>query len=671
MTGLPYRQVHLDFHTSEAIPDVAAEFDADAFADTLAAAHVNSVTCFARCHHGWLYYDSRADPDRVHPSLARRDLLAEQITACHGRGIRVGVYTTVQWDHLTAERHADWCMLTEDGRIRGTPPYQPGFYRFLCVNTPYRQWVLDHVSDLFACLPAVDGLFLDIVQVQQCSCRYCKAGMRAAGLDASAAADRRRYAEDVIAAFKAEMTAHIRRLSPDCAIFYNAGHVGPFHRRTRDAYTHFELESLPSGGWGYVHFPTTMRYARTLGRECVGMTAKFHTSWGDFHSFKNAAALAFECFRMLALGARCCVGDQLHPRGRLCPHTYERIGRVYERVEAAEPWCRGAAALAEIAVLTPEEAAAVEGGTAPPSVAVTAAGVVRMLEEGHHQFDVVDSQADLAGYRLVILPDAIACDDALARKLTRYVAVGGALIASYRSGLGPAGEGFALEPLGVALKGEAPYSPDFIVPAGEVGRGLPATEHVMYLRAMEVEPRSGAEVLARVNVPYFNRTWEHFCSHQHTPSSGRAGYAGVVRRGRCVYFAHPVFTQYGRNAALWCKRMVLNAVELLLPQPLVRVDGPSTLLAALNEQAAERRWVLHLLHYIPERRGSTFDVVEDVIPLREVAVSVRADEPLAGVRCVPGGEELTWRAADGRIHFTVPEVRGHQMVELAFAEELC
>jgi hypothetical protein len=196
---------------------------------------------------------------------------------------------------------------------------------------------------------------------------------------------------------------------------------------------------------------------------------------------------------------------------------------------------------------------------------------------------------------------------------------------------------------------------------------------VMYLpsRRIKVSEGSGALSLGNVYDPYFNRTWEHFCSHQHTPSSGRAGYAGVVRRGRCVYFAHPVFTQYGRNAALWCKRMVLNAVELLLPQPLVRVDGPSTLLAALNEQAAERRWVLHLLHYIPERRGSTFDVVEDVIPLREVAVSVRADEPLAGVRCVPGGEELTWRAADGRIHFTVPEVRGHQMVELAFAEELC
>ena len=45
------------------------------------------------------------------------------------------------------------------------------------------------------------------------------------------------------------------------------------------------------------------------------MTGKFHTSWGDFHSFKNPAALEFECFHMLALGGQVLVGDQLHPNG--------------------------------------------------------------------------------------------------------------------------------------------------------------------------------------------------------------------------------------------------------------------------------------------------------------------------------------------------------------------
>ncbi len=61
---LRFRQIHLDFHTSEHITGIASKFDADQFADTLARASVDSVTCFARGHHGWIYYDTALNPER-------------------------------------------------------------------------------------------------------------------------------------------------------------------------------------------------------------------------------------------------------------------------------------------------------------------------------------------------------------------------------------------------------------------------------------------------------------------------------------------------------------------------------------------------------------------------------------------------------------------------------
>ena len=61
-----FRQIHLDFHTSPLIPDVGADFDPEEFAATLKNAHVNSINLFARGHHGMLYYDSKAFPERVH-----------------------------------------------------------------------------------------------------------------------------------------------------------------------------------------------------------------------------------------------------------------------------------------------------------------------------------------------------------------------------------------------------------------------------------------------------------------------------------------------------------------------------------------------------------------------------------------------------------------------------
>jgi len=53
MKSLPFRQVYLDFHTSPHIPDVGIDFDRQEFVDTLQAGHINSVTVFAKCHHGW------------------------------------------------------------------------------------------------------------------------------------------------------------------------------------------------------------------------------------------------------------------------------------------------------------------------------------------------------------------------------------------------------------------------------------------------------------------------------------------------------------------------------------------------------------------------------------------------------------------------------------------
>jgi hypothetical protein len=63
--SLRFRQIHLDFHTGPRIRDVGVDFDARDFARTMKAAHVDSVTVFAKCHHGHLYYETKR-PER-HP----------------------------------------------------------------------------------------------------------------------------------------------------------------------------------------------------------------------------------------------------------------------------------------------------------------------------------------------------------------------------------------------------------------------------------------------------------------------------------------------------------------------------------------------------------------------------------------------------------------------------
>lgn len=660
-SSLRFRQVHLDFHTSEAISGVGEAFEAQEFADVLSGAHVNSVTCFARCHHGWLYYDSKRFPGRVHPHLANKNLLREQIDACHARGIRVPIYITVQWDLFTANEHPEWRVVRPDGSFEGTPLYEAGFYRFLCVNTPYRDFLKAQTQEVLESFP-VDGIFFDIVQPVDCSCAACREKMTLEGLEPAEPESRLAFARRSIAAFQADMTSFVRQLNPDCTIFYNAGHIGTRHRSIAETFTHFELESLPSGGWGYLHFPLTMRYARNLGLDCLGMTGKFHTSWGDFHSFKNPAALQYEVFNMLALGAKCSIGDQLHPSGKISQPVYDLIGSVYAEVEKKEPWCSGAEAVVEIGVFTPEEFQGASLDRLPPALL----GAVRMLTELGHQFDVLDTSGDLEKYTVLVLPDDIPVSPSFAEKLRAYLDQGGAMILSYHSGLDETGKCFALAEFGVEYQGEAPYSPDFLLPSGQIGKDLPETEHVMTLRGLEVSPLADSEVLAGVAIPYFNRTYQHFCSHRHTPSSGKIGYPGIVRAGKIIYFAHPIFRQYNENTPLWCKTFLRNALDLLLPEPLVQHNGPSTLQVTLNEQKAENRQVLHLLHYIPERRSQTIDIIEDVIPLYQLEISIRNPHQVKKVRLVPQEVEIPFAQEKEHILFTIPKVDGHQMIEIQY-----
>lgn len=662
----PMRQLHLDFHTSELIENVAEEFDAEEFAGMLEAAHVNSVTLFARCHHGMMYYDSARYPERVHPHLKVRNLLARQAESCRRRGIRVNLYTSMRWDVYTVKSHQEWVCIDENGALNdyeGKKYFEAGFYKNLCVNTPYRDFLKEHLLEVMEMIPA-DGIWFDGAFLVECCCETCKNRMKEMGLNPVEKKDRRQFAEWTYQDFVSDMSAFIRQRFPSYDIFYNKGHVGKADRPVKSCYTYAAMESLPNGPWDYLDFPHSQRYIRNWGFPTLGMTGRFHTSWGDFHSFREKAALEYECFHMLALGAGCNIGDQLEPSGRLSAPVYDMIGQVYGQVERKEPWCVGASPVSEIAVLTPEEFTGAGTGNLPPA----SQGACRLLQEAGYQFEFLDSDMDFSGYRVLILPDVIPVNEKLKKKLRCYTEEGGKLLLSHKSGLSEETGEFVLPSWGISYVGEAEFEPDFIVPEGEIGAGLPSVEHVMYLRGSKVRVTESGRALCMVNRPVFNRTYEHFSSHMHAPSAGVAVYPGIVKGEASVYFAHPIFTLYHLYHPGWCRRLFRNAVRLLLREPLLIHNGPSTLEADLTEQKEERRLILHLLHYIPEHRSVYADTVEDVIPLYQIAVRIRTDGKIKSVRTVPESKKLDYTVEGGYVSFTVPKVEGHQMIEISCSE---
>lgn len=655
MHELRFRQVHLDFHTSEKIPGIGSEFHPDEFVETLKRAHVNSVTLFSRCHHGWIYHETRF-PNK-HPHLTC-DLLALQIEACHKHDIRCPIYITVGWDEYMARTHPEWLEVDASGKRSGPPPLQPGWHKH-CFASPYIDYVIEQTDEVLQRFgDEVDGIFFDIIFQNEVFSVWALQEFERQGWDPADPRAQQAMRDLLVNRTKERLASAVRARNKRCTLFFNAGHINPSIRPSLHTYTHLELESLPSGGWGYAHFPITMRYARTLGLDCLGMTGKFAVSWGHFNSYKPKAALEYECFQMLALGAKCSIGDQLHPSGRLDPATYDLIGSVYAQVEEREEWCTGADPITEIGVFNVEV-------LQPQHVRIPPAnlGAYRILQEGRHQFDFIDDESDWSRYRVVILPDEVVLDDTLAQKVQAYLDAGGALLCTGRSGLRKDGTGFALSDFPAVDEGELPYSPDFVRPLSVLAEGIADTQYVMYLRGQRVSPAAGGEVLAEIWEPYFNRTYQHFCSHAHTPVARRSELAAALRKGRVVYLTHPVFSTFAQYGMPFYKQLVLNALKLLLPNPLVLADAPSTLQVTWNRQPARRRSVVHLLHYIPERRTFAADYLEDAIPLYNVSLRLRTGAPQR-VYLAPQREQIPFQIEGEYLSLTVPEVRGHQMVVL-------
>ena len=306
-------------------------------------------------------------------------------------------------------------------------------------------------------------------------------------------------------------------------------------------------------------------------------------------------------------------------------------------------------------------------GSGTGSINITDQGVLHALEQLKYQFQFIDTGVDLANYAVIILPDAIPVDPELAARLRAYVAAGGKLLITGRSAIDTTGGDFILADLmGVHLVGDAPFAPDYLVLGPELAEGIEPMPHSCELRGVEISAEPGCEVLAWSGAPYFNRTWEHFCSHRTTPFDRAVDSPVVVQQGNVITIARPLFTEYAEFSKRVHKQLIHNCLQRLIPRPRIGAHNlPSTAVVTVRKQDADL--IVHLLHYVPQRRGRTLDVIEDVLPLSGVRLQVAAAQRPSSVRRVPEMKDVAWQWRDGYVDIEVSTVNGYQIVQLVGA----
>ena len=618
-------------------------------------AHVNSVTVFAKCHHGHLYYNTK-HPAR-HPGLKKGlDLLRKQVEALHDLGIRAPIYISVQCDEFAANTHPDWIARNPDGTNVGQKPLQnpmPNFnWQILDMSSPYQDYLAEQTEEVLKLFKPVDGLFFDMCWDQPSVSKWALAGMKKREMNPESVEERGAYAHQVSIDYMKRFHKIVKASASEATCYFNSR---PLNNLAEEVpyLSQVEIEALPTGGWGYMYFPKNVRFARTFGKPYLGMTARFHKSWADFGGIKPYAALEYETSQMMAHGAKCSIGDQLHPRGFLDQAAYDMIGGIYERVEEREPWLVDTTPVSQIGLFqAPSKEYHGAGATDD--------GATRMLTQLKHQFDVVNELSAFSKYELLILPDAIPVTEVLAKKLKAYVAAGGSLLLSGTSGMKADGTASLLPELGVKPEGMSPFQTTYIRFGERVAEEVPLADHVMYEKGVRVKPMPGTEVLAMVVEPYFDRTWEHFSSHCQTPYATLSEFPAATLRGRVGYISFPIFAAFSKHGNFPYRMLVGNLIDLLVPEALLEVDAPTSTETSVMKQG--KRTILHLLQYCPERRAEGMDIVEDVVPLYDVSVSLMLAKEPTRVYVAPEMEELEFAYEDGRCEVDVPEIDGHAMV---------
>ncbi len=643
-----FRQVHLDFHTSEKIEGIGKEFSKEQFQAALKAGHVNSITIFSKCHHGYAFHPSEANEQ--HPNLDF-DLLEAQIEAAHEIGVKVPVYLSGGLDEKIARRHPDWLVRNKDESTTWAKRFDvPGYHKF-CMSSPYLDYFCEQISEVCKNYDA-DGIFIDIVGVQPCYCQNCVRERIELGMDPYDDKDVLKHAEMIYKRYAEKTRAAVDKYKPGLPLFHNGGHIRQGRRDIAHYNSHLEIESLPTGGWGYDHFPMAAKYCQTLGMEYLGMTGKFHTSWGEFGGFKHPNALKYEVALSVANGAKCSIGDQLSPNGKMDMVTYELIGAAYAELEEKEPWLDKVSAVSEIAVLSTETFLDSFGTGQSGHVSVTDRGAGRILLEGHYLFDVVDLESDLDKYKLVILPDIIELNGELLEKVKAYCKNGGKILASGKSAIESELD------LGAKWISESEYKPCYVRPATDIS-GMGDTGYVIYTDAYKTEC-TGIEI-AKIEKPYFNRAYEHFCSHQHTPNSGEYYGAGVTEGKNGIYISWNIFEDYGQKGSIYSKKLVLYVLDRLLGEnKILKTNLPAQGVVTLMKQ--KDRMINHILYVSPVKRGENIEIIEDIIPVYDTTVNIKLDKKPEKVYLAPQMIDLDFEYENGQMSYTVPKFECHQMI---------
>jgi hypothetical protein len=614
----------------------------------------------------WPYFPLRRDGGGLNKDAARK--LRELVERCHAKGMKLVLGLPPFPSVECVRKHPDWRVQAGDKPVTAEPKENDLGSRLGCNLGPWGDFLIEICGELIEDFH-LDGYSFDgNYHPALCKCGSCKAAYRKdhnRDLPTKANLDDITYREYLV--WRGErLEDHYRRLqlrikkaNPDAVLMSwttNAGRYGHFLFSPRSMPTRLNrLFDLPMQEW-----------------------------WLDESNIGGSLAPSFGAAYLRAVtGDRPCASEPYlmsrgNPYGTDSFPVHERLTRAllattygstlamsfgwpghdpaedFRVIAQREKYLTRTSTLPWAAMLVSEQTRQFYAyKDIPDRFLAPLFGGFRAAVEEHLPLQLINdwdlTEASLARFAVLLLPNSAALSDAQVAAIRVFVAKGGGLIASGDASLcdelGRPRSDFALADLfGVSFKDRSKTRNDvarlnwtnhLLVRDSKLQKLVPGKSAIFRgPHTLVSEPKDADEVALRM-----------------LPSSSKQPLTAVIARpfgkGRVVYFAAGIDAANWSYSYPYYRRLLASAIEWAAgSQPPVRVVAPMCVQATYftQQEKGSRRLIVHLFNGIDTTANhglpaSDVPLREEIVPIHGIRIRFRQDVPKQ-LHLEPGGKVL-------------------------------
>jgi len=634
--------IHMDFHATHNNKDIGKTFTAGMIDTFLTVVKPDFVQVDCKGHPGYSSY-----PTKVGNQAGgyTKDILKiwREVTAKHN--VALYVHYSGIMDGKAISDHPEWARTQADGK---PDPGKAAYFG------PYSDKLL-------------------IPQMREIS----DYGVNGAWIDGECWATNPDYSPELLEKFKAETgitNVPISEADPNYRVFieYNRKAFRQYLRKYVDAIHAYNPNFQITSNWSYssmmpepVDVNVDYLSGDVAGQNCV-YNAAFQArclalqgkpwdlmSWGftldfgpdgGFGGPKSLVQLQQEVAQIYAMGGGYQCYFTQNGDGSIKPSSVPLMGELGKFSRARQPFCIGAEAIPQIGLWYSTHSQRNKTNQIYGWNIRHLEGDLSMLLDGRNNVEILmDHQLKqrIDKYPLIVIPEWTNLDADLKKQALDYVQKGGNLlvIGAY------AVKDFEPQ-LGVTFVDSVRKS------TFQLGFDSKFTGVKTFVQ--NVKPNSGTQIIGG----FYNTDDLRF------PTGYPVATIATYGKGKIAGMYLDMGNAYYSYQASGMTKLVNAVIDNLVPNPLARVLGSNYVHTAINEK--DGKWFVHIINTAGNHFNAKVYEYDDIPATGKLTLELSAGKPIKKVVLQPEGKQLALVMKNGKALVTIPSIKVHSIVEVAF-----